>query len=72
MSYDWEEQPLRYALIRDGRYKIVDVDDVLDDSALVCIGSYSQCEKTLTELYAAACDRAVEAHEKEEADIFGV
>jgi len=41
MSYDWEEQPLRYALIRDGRYKIVDVDDVLDDSALVCIGSYS-------------------------------
>lgn len=67
-TLDWTDIPRSYALIADPKYKIIDVDDVMDDSVVVAIGSWNQCDKAMTEAYeakVAAFEEAYEAHIEE-------
>jgi hypothetical protein len=50
---DWADAPLTYALIADPKHKIVCVDHILDDSTIIMVGSWNQCDMALTEIIAA-------------------
>ena len=60
---DWQDIPLSYALIADPKHRIINADDVMDNSTVIVIGSYNQCDAEEARLIAKAYEAEVKRFE---------